>query len=54
MLSTSSKLFFGVEEGSSTAWVDNFSVTGVPEPSTLGLLITGLLGLLAYAWRKRK
>lgn len=24
-----------------------------PEPSTLALLATGLLGLLAYAWRKR-
>lgn len=26
----------------------------VPEPSVLALLVTGLLGLLAYAWRKRK
>ena len=26
----------------------------VPEPSTLALLATGLFGLLAYAWRKRK
>ncbi len=26
----------------------------VPEPSTLVLLATGLLGLLCYAWRKRK
>lgn len=25
----------------------------VPEPGTLALLATGLLGLLAYAWRKR-
>jgi probable HAF family extracellular repeat protein len=25
-----------------------------PEPSTLLLVATGLLGLLAYAWRKRK
>jgi hypothetical protein len=25
-----------------------------PEPSTLALLATGLMGLLAYAWRKRK
>ena len=26
----------------------------VPEPSTFALLATGLIGLLAYAWRKRK
>ena len=26
----------------------------VPEPSTLVLLTTGLIGLLCYAWRKRK
>jgi len=26
----------------------------VPEPSTLALLASGLVGLLAYAWRKRK
>ena len=26
----------------------------VPEPSTIVLLVTGLVGLLCYAWRKRK
>ena len=26
----------------------------VPEPGTLALLATGLIGLLCYAWRKRK
>jgi hypothetical protein len=30
------------------------SRTCVPEPSTLALLASGLIGLLAYAWRKRK
>jgi fibronectin-binding autotransporter adhesin len=28
--------------------------TAVPEPGTLALLAAGLLGLLVYAWRKRK
>ena len=32
---------------------DNFALA-VPEPSTIALVITGLVGLLAYAWRKRK
>ena len=29
-------------------------ITVVPEPGTLALLAAGLIGLLAYAWRKRK
>ncbi|MBN1394604.1 MAG: PEP-CTERM sorting domain-containing protein [Pirellulales bacterium] len=33
---------------------DNISVSIVPEPSTFSLLACGLMGLLAYAWRKRK
>ena len=30
------------------------TVTSVPEPSALVLLAGGLIGLLAYAWRKRR
>lgn len=30
------------------------SITAVPEPSAIALALTGLVGLLAYAWRKRK
>ena len=33
----------------------NFSLTTVPEPGPhMVLLATGLIGLLAYAWRKRR
>lgn len=35
---------------------DSFTISGqaVPEPNTIMLLSTGLIGLLAYAWRKRR
>lgn len=35
---------------------DNVSIssTFVPEPSSIALLTTGILGLLCYAWRKRR
>lgn len=31
-----------------------YSAMSVPEPSTIALLVTGLFGLIAYAWRKQK
>jgi hypothetical protein len=34
--------------------VADTAITSVPEPGTLALLTAGLVGLLAYAWRKRK
>jgi hypothetical protein len=30
------------------------SVMSTPEPSAIALMVTGLLGLVAYAWRKRR
>ena len=36
------------------AMMKDMGWTLVPEPSALALVATGLLGLLAYAWRKRK
>lgn len=40
--------------GMSTMGIDNVHLSAIPEPATIVLFGTGLLGLLAYAWRKRK
>jgi hypothetical protein len=32
----------------------SIDVVGVPEPSTMAMVITGLIGLVCYAWRKQK
>jgi hypothetical protein len=41
----------GVTAGSPA--LDNFSLTIVPEPGTMTLCGIGIIGLLAYAWRKK-
>jgi len=38
----------------SSSIMESFLLTPTPEPSTVILLATGLAGLVAYAWRKRK
>jgi hypothetical protein len=42
--------------GGTFAFVDNIRLDAapVPEPATLTIVCTGLIGLLCYAWRKRR
>jgi hypothetical protein len=46
--------FSGLVSLSGTGHAEFGTLTTIPEPGTLALLATGLMGLLAYAWRKRK
>jgi autotransporter-associated beta strand protein len=41
-------------DGAEIAALNAHGVSVVPEPGTMALLAAGLVGLLAYAWRKRK
>jgi hypothetical protein len=34
--------------------ISEIQAFGVPEPGTVAMLVSGLVGLLAYAWRKRR
>lgn len=43
---------YGNDNGTTEAFL--IAPNAVPEPSTLLLMAAGLVGLLAYAWRKRK
>jgi len=55
-ISSSSGVILGMasqEQGHSAGWA-GFQVASIPEPSTLILAAISLLGLLAYAWWKRR
>ena len=45
--------FTGTFDPVQNGGTDQFALV-IPEPSTLALLATGLIGLLCYAWRKRR
>jgi hypothetical protein len=45
--------FLQIAQGRYLAGVASIYVDAVPEPSTSAMAIAGLMGLLAYAWRKR-
>ncbi len=46
--------FGGLQSGGEAVWDHVVINQEIPEPSTLALLASGLLGLLCYAWRKRR
>ena len=51
----SNSIVTGIANGSSDSGpVNGLQLVSVPEPGTLVLLVVGLVGLLAYAWRKRR
>ena len=57
-VSAGTMLYLQIGPGTINHWYDttgvSFTVTQTPEPSTIVILLTGVIGLLAYAWRKRK
>lgn len=56
-LNASTGLYFGtasITPGSGRPSWDNLTYTAVPEPTSMAILLSAIVGLLAYAWRKRK
>ena len=51
----SNSIITGIANGGSDSGpINGLQLVSVPEPGTLVLLAVGLVGLLAYAWRKRR
>jgi hypothetical protein len=46
--------FTGMGSADNTSFIDNVTINQVPEPTTIMLMATGILGLMAYAWRRHK
>ncbi len=44
----------GYDSAAAGQVMDNLSYSAVPEPSLSVLMVSGMFGLLAYAWRKRR
>ena len=43
-----------VSNGPADATFDNFRVESVPEPGSLTLLATGVIGMFGYGWRRKR
>ncbi len=58
-VASGSKLYLQIRDDGYNNWYDttavSFTVSGtVPEPSCIMLLLSGIVGMMAYAWRRRK
>jgi len=41
-----------VDQSAAKIWFDDLNAVLVPEPSTIGMALTGLLGLVVFGWKK--